>query len=138
MLRADLADAVGKLWQLREAGLAIALDDVGDDRIPLLHVTELPIDVVKLDRCLVSGIDTRPELGYMVSSLSDLCDRLGIRILAEGVETVREETVLRGLKMRYVQGFGFSKPLTIDGLERLFDDLAARRSHLATAEALAG
>lgn len=138
VLREDLATAIEKLEQLRAAGVAVALDDVGDDRIPLLHMTELPIDVVKLDRCLVSGIDAHPELTHLVSSLNDLCDRLGLRMLAEGVETVREERVLRELGIRYVQGFGFARPLTVEGLEQLFAEIATERSLPSASVALVG
>ena len=109
------------LRELREAGLAVALDDVGDDRVPLLHVTELPIDLVKLDRCVITGIDSQPPLRAVVQSLADMCDRLGLRVLAEGVETPEEEAVLRRLGLRYVQGYLFSHPLTVSALDEWLD-----------------
>lgn len=122
----EITEAVGRskidrvtalLEQLREAGLSIALDDVGDDRIPLLHVTELPIDLVKLDRCLIMGIDSQRPLRAVVESLAGLCDRLDLRILAEGVETVEEQAVLRRLGIRYVQGSLFALPLSLSALD---------------------
>ncbi|MCG8468837.1 MAG: EAL domain-containing protein, partial [Gemmatimonadetes bacterium] len=114
--RGRIPAAVRLLQEIREGGVAVALDDVGDDRVPLLHVTELPIDIVKLDRCLVHGIDTHHELRTVVRSLQEMCERLGRRVLAEGVETVEEETVLRRLGIRYVQGYLFAKPLGISAL----------------------
>ena len=125
VLRTDLSEVVSKIVQLRAERIAIALDDVGHDRIPLLHLTELPVDVVKLDRCLITGIDKQPALRHVVHSLAGLCERLDLTVIAEGVETAREETVLRGLGVRYVQGFRFARPATIEALSEVFDRLAA-------------
>jgi EAL domain-containing protein (putative c-di-GMP-specific phosphodiesterase class I) len=126
--RSRIGEVVTLLQALREAGLAVALDDVGDDRVPLLHVTELPIDLVKLDRCVITGIDSQQPLRAVVQSLSDMCERLDLRILAEGVETVEEEAVLRRLGLRYVQGFLFSRPLSISALRAYLDDPFASHS----------
>ncbi len=131
VLRPDLAASVEKLRRLREAGIAIALDDVGDDRVPMLHLTELPIDVVKLDRGVIDGLDTRPALGLVVESLAGLCERLSLRLVAEGVETAGEETVLRRLGIRYVQGFRFARPLPLPALEELLNELARNRADWA-------
>lgn len=108
-----------RLGELRDAGVEVALDDVGHDRVPLLHLTELPIDLVKLDRCLISGLDTQAPLRAVVQSLTDLCRRLELEILAEGVETVEQEAVLRKVGIRLVQGFLFAHPMTVSDLEGL-------------------
>lgn len=126
VLRPDLAPAIKKLRALREAGLAIALDDVGDDRIPILRMTELPIDVVKLDRGLIAGLDTQPALVHMVESLARLCDNLSLRVVAEGVETAKEEALLRRAGVHYVQGFRFGRPMPLDALQTMFMELSAR------------
>jgi len=115
--RARFGHVAERLEALREAGIRVALDDVGHDRVPLLHVTELPIDLVKLDRCLITGIDTQAPLRAVVESLSDLCRRLDLGILAEGVETVEQEAVLRKLGIRLVQGFLFARPMGVAELE---------------------
>ncbi len=117
--RGQLSSVVRRLRRLREAGIEVALDDVGNERVPLLHVTELPIDLVKLDRCLITGIDSQRALGAVVESLVELCGRLDLGILAEGVETVEEEAVLRRLGVRLVQGFLFARPMPIADLEDL-------------------
>ena len=119
--RARIGRVASVLRDLRGAGLAVALDDVGDDRVPLLHMTELPIDLVKLDRCVITGIDSQPPLRAVVQSLAEMCDRLSLRVLAEGVETVEEEAVLRRLGLRYVQGFLFARPLSISALQGYLD-----------------
>ena len=133
VLRGDLEPAIDKLRRIREAGIAVALDDVGNDRIPLLHVAELPIDVVKLDRSVVDGIDHQPGLRYLVQSLTELCDRMSLRMLAEGVETPAQEHVLRSLGVRYVQGFRFARPLSLDGVVALLEglDLGRRVTEVA-------
>lgn len=128
VIRARLRETSETLQTLRAAGLGVALDDVGDDRVPLLHVTELPIDLVKLDRCLVQGIDSQEPLHAVVGSLVEMCDRLDRRILAEGVETPGEEQVLRRLGIRYVQGFRFARPLALDALAGYLEEGGARQS----------
>lgn len=117
--RGRVSNVVGRLKALRDAGIQVALDDVGSDRVPLLHVTELPIDLVKLDRCLITGLDSQPPLRAVVQSLAELCGRLDLRILAEGVETAEEEAVLRKLGVRYVQGFLFARPVGVADLTDL-------------------
>ncbi len=124
--RAQVQNAAALLRQLRDAGVGVALDDVGDDRVPLLHMTELPIDLVKLDHCLVHGIDSQAELRAVVQSLREMCERLDRQILAEGVETLKEETVLRRLGIRYVQGFLFAKPVSLSALPGFFGQWAER------------
>ena len=64
--RSKIEKVMALLEELRNEGLSIALDDVGDDRVPLLHVTNLPIDLVKLDRCLITGIDSQTPLRAVV------------------------------------------------------------------------
>lgn len=115
--RARFGHVTERLQALRDAGIRVALDDVGHDRVPLLHLTELPLDVVKLDRCLITGIDTRTPLRAVVESLADLCRRLDLDIVAEGVETVEQEAVLRTLGIRFVQGFLFARPMNVADLE---------------------
>jgi diguanylate cyclase (GGDEF)-like protein len=128
VLRSDLADSSEKLRRLRAAGVAIALDDVGDDRVPILHLTELPIDVVKLDRGIVAGIDTKPYLRPVVESVVGLCEKRSLRLVAEGVETAAEEAVLRKLGVRYVQGFRFARALSTPALVELLQELAYNRA----------
>ncbi len=126
VLRPDLAPAIQKLRALREAGLAVALDDVGDDRIPILRMTELPIDVVKLDRGLIAGLDTQPAFVHVVESLARLCGNLSLRVVAEGVETAKEEALLRRAGVHHVQGFRFGRPMPLEALQTMFLELDAR------------
>ncbi len=126
--RAQLADVADRLEAIRSAGVAVALDNVGDDRVPLLHLTELPIDCVKLDRCVVEKIDSRPPFRTIVRSLVELCDRLDRRVVAEGVETEAERAVLHRLGVRYAQGFLFARPLPVSALPGYFESRRSARS----------
>jgi diguanylate cyclase (GGDEF)-like protein len=131
VLRPDLAAAVEKLRALREAGIAVALDDIGDNRVPILHMTELPIDMVKLDTALIAGLDTQPALVHVVESLARLCDKLSLRVVAEGVETATEEALLRRAGVHEVQGFRYGRPMPLEALEAMFAEIAARRGRSA-------
>lgn len=110
----DLPEARSTLLTLRASGLAIALDDVGSDGVPLRHLTELPLDRVKLDGTLVRGVDlcaaNRALLAGIVMSATDL----DLEIVAEQVETEGEATTLVELGVHYLQGYRTGAPVTID------------------------
>ena len=89
-------------------------------------MTELPIDVVKLDRGLIAGLATQPTLVHMVESLANLCDKMSLRVVAEGVETAKEEALLRRAGVHYVQGFRFGRPMPLEALQTMFAELTAR------------
>ncbi|MEQ9568885.1 MAG: EAL domain-containing protein, partial [Longimicrobiales bacterium] len=110
ILPADLPEARSTLLSLRASGLAVALDDVGSDGVPLRHLTELPLDRVKLDGPLVRDVDScqahRALLRGIVMSASDL----GLEIVAEHVETEGEARVLRDLGVGHLQGYRTGAP----------------------------
>lgn len=111
---ADLPEARSTLLTLRASGLEIALDDVGSDGVPLRHLTELPLDRVKLDGSLVRGLDRcgaqRSLLTGIVTSATDL----GLEIVAEQVETDEEVEALIALGVHYLQGYRTGAPVTIE------------------------
>lgn len=103
------------LVSLREAGVRFALDDFG--HATTMHdVKLLPVDLVKLDREFVAGVDGSPaEAAYALSLLS-LADALGILVVAKGIESRKQAWRLAELGCRYGQGYFFSKPLGASGI----------------------
>jgi EAL domain-containing protein (putative c-di-GMP-specific phosphodiesterase class I) len=126
----DFAQASEALVRLRSAGLAIAIDDFGSQNTPLKHLTRLPIDVVKLDRSVVSKIDVDLSNRVLTDAVCGICAAHGLIALAEGVETEREIDVLRRIGVRQAQGFAFSKPLSLGDLVE-FLSAGARRAAAA-------
>lgn len=94
----------------RELGFATAIDDFGAGMSGLGLLADLSTDWVKLDMALVRGIDVCPRRRAITETVVQLCRRLRVGLIVEGVETVSELQVLRLLGVRYVQGFLFGEP----------------------------
>ena len=96
---------------LHAGGLRIAIDDFGTGYSSLARIRDMPVDVLKIDRSFVSGVDVDPQNQSIVSAFIELARGLGVMTLAEGIETEGELAFLldRGCVMG--QGFYFSKPV---------------------------
>ena len=117
----DFGRTAEVLVRLREAGLAVAIDDFGSHNTPLRHLTRLPVDIVKLDRCVVSGIDADDSNLVLARAVSAIGDAHGTIVLAEGVETDAEMAVLRGLGIRHAQGYAIARPMPLEELAAFLD-----------------
>jgi EAL domain-containing protein (putative c-di-GMP-specific phosphodiesterase class I) len=98
------------LDELRALGVRLAVDDAGAGFASLQHILNLKPDIIKLDRALVEGIDTDPARRALAGSLMTFATEIGAQVIAEGIETFREQTVLRRLGVRYGQGFHLGRP----------------------------
>lgn len=98
------------LSQLRAAGIKVAIDDFGAGYTPLGHVRTLPIDVIKIDRQLISHIDSDPINQEIVEGIYRFSRQMGCDVVAEGVERAEEITWLRACGIRYAQGFLLGHP----------------------------
>lgn len=110
----DLPEARSTLLTLRASGLAIALDDVGSDGVPLRHLTELPLDRVKLDGSLVREVDLCPAHRALLAGIVMSARDLDLEIVAEQVETEGEVRALVDLGVHYLQGYRTGAPVTIE------------------------
>lgn len=106
----DYTDLAEALDQLRGLGVRLAVDDTGSGFASLQHILNLRPDIIKLDRALVTGIDTDPSRRALAGSLMTFAQEIGARVVAEGVENAREHTVLRRLGIRYGQGYHLGRP----------------------------
>jgi EAL domain-containing protein (putative c-di-GMP-specific phosphodiesterase class I)/AmiR/NasT family two-component response regulator len=98
------------LNRLRSRGALIAIDDAGTGYAGLQHILRLQPDVVKLDRDLISRIDSDPARLALSSSLSKFASDIGAVLVAEGIETRAELDVLRGLGIPWGQGYFLARP----------------------------
>ena len=108
-----VADAVrfrAALELVRERGAQIAVDDVGEGYAGLQRVMDIRPDVLKLDRSLVSGVDSRPDLAALLEAVVRFAGRVGAQVCAEGVETEAELALLADLDVAYGQGYGIARP----------------------------
>ncbi|MFQ1004326.1 EAL domain-containing protein [Modestobacter sp. SSW1-42] len=110
----DYASLSAALTPLRAAGMRLAIDDVGAGFSSLRHIVVTNPDVLKMDRSIVSGLDTDPILAKLAQSLVEFAHSFDICVIAEGVETVAEQTVLQGLGVDGGQGWLFGRPAPAD------------------------
>ena len=117
-LMKDLQNVIPALHRLNEVGVEISIDDFGTGYSSLAYLTTLPISEVKIDRTFVRDLGITPQSSAVVTAIIALARALGLRVIAEGVETLRQMEVLHRLGCSQMQGFLFSKPLPPDDLER--------------------
>ena len=104
-------DALGAVLEpLRARGMKLAIDDVGAGFSSLRHILMTSPDVIKMDRSIVTGVDSDPVLPKLVSSLVDFAHGCDVRVVAEGVETPAEHAALRALGVDLGQGWLFGRP----------------------------
>ena len=96
---------------LRVAGVRFAMDDFGTGYSSLSQLSRLPVDELKIDRSLIAHAHSRPDDAMIVTSTIELAHSMGLRVVAEGVESVEVWNLLRKLGCDLAQGFLISKPL---------------------------
>ena len=122
----DTEAAARVLGQLRELGIEIAIDDFGTGYSSLAHLKHFPVNTIKVDRSFVSGLATDRSDRSIVAAVISLAHGLGLRAVAEGVETEEQLGDLRLLHCDFGQGFHFSRPQPPELIERLFAPEADR------------
>lgn len=111
---------------LRRAGASIAIDDVGSGHSGLRHVTELDPDFVKLDRPLIARLGTGASAAAVIEAVAHMCDRIGARAIAEGVERTSELHTLLELGVSLAQGYLIGLPQSKPAAEAATASLSNR------------
>ena len=122
------AGTIATLHALRKLGVRIALDDFGTGYSSLSYLTRMPIGNLKIDRCFISGLLDDGENAAIVRAVLAMARSLGMRVTAEGVETLAQARLLKTLACDYLQGYYFSPPVPaaeVPALLRARWDLAA-------------
>ncbi|HEY0125882.1 MAG TPA: EAL domain-containing protein [Blastococcus sp.] len=107
---------------LRLMGVHVALTGFGSDSSALAHLTRLPIDIVKLDRSLITRIDRDPQSRALCRSVVGIGQALGLDVVAEGVETTAQLAALNGFGCGFAQGFVVARPMPLSGFTELVAD----------------
>ncbi len=107
-------DILSQLRVIRDLGVEIGLDDFGTGYASLTHLRQLPLTFVKIDRSFVEGLETDREAVGIVSAVIDLAANLGLRSIAEGIETPHQLDRLRQLGCDQAQGYLFARPMAPD------------------------
>ena len=107
------------LEELREMGFGVHLDDFGTGFSSLSYLTELPIDVIKIDRSFIRKLGSQHEPLELLESIVSIGKNLKKAVIAEGIETEEQLAILKGLNCQYGQGFLFSPALLAPDLGSL-------------------
>jgi diguanylate cyclase len=101
-----------KIHAIRERGLRISIDDFGTGYSSLGYLKQLPIDILKIDRCFIKDIGANGKNSEIARAILYIGDALGLGIVAEGCETPEQVDFLRQLNCPYAQGYLFAKPMS--------------------------
>ena len=115
----DSQRALVVLSDLKRLGVTLALDDFGTGYSSLSYLKRFPVDVVKIDRGFVADLGKDHATRAIVSSVVDLAHALGLTVVAEGVETVRQHEEVQDLGCEACQGYYFARPMSGKALDSL-------------------
>jgi diguanylate cyclase (GGDEF)-like protein len=110
-LMVDPTRAAELLTRLQLVGVQVSIDDYGTGYSSLARLRDLPVNELKLDRSFLTGIDRDPRAGAIVRSTVELAHSLGLTLVAEGIESEADETILRGLACDQGQGYHLARPM---------------------------
>lgn len=136
----DLEHSVAVLRELRELGVQIALDDFGIGYSSLSYLAKLPIDVIKIDRSFILPVGKVAAAEAIPAAIIAMARSLGLRVVAEGVETIEQAEFLDREGASELQGYLFARPMPAAELESLLEGgrMVAPREASRMAASLAG
>ena len=108
-----------KLLAFRDKGVQVAVDDFGTGYSSLSYLKKLDVDYIKIDRSFVQNLSIHSEDMVLCEAIIVMAHKLGLKVIAEGVETIEQRDLLFAVGCDYGQGYLFSKPVSADALERL-------------------
>lgn len=111
---------VPALRRLREVGVAVAVDDFGTGHSSLAYLRKLPINTLKIDRSFISDVDSDVDSAAIAATIMSMGRQLGLKVVAEGIETQRQLDFLRAHGCDMAQGYYLGRPMTAEELERRF------------------
>lgn len=105
------------LSEIKALGVKVALDDFGTGYSSLNHIREMPIDVIKIDRCFIEHLGEDDFSDAFVKMVSELATTIGVKVCVEGVENTRQLDALKNMKIRLIQGYYFGRPMPLKDFE---------------------
>jgi EAL domain-containing protein (putative c-di-GMP-specific phosphodiesterase class I) len=118
LLGAD-SGITGKLLEFRDAGIQVAIDDFGTGYSSLSYLKKFDIDYLKIDQSFVRDLVTDPDDMALSEAIIVMAHKLGLKVIAEGVETEAQRKLLTEAYCDYAQGYLFSKPVPAEAFEEL-------------------
>ncbi len=115
----DIEYSIEKMRELKAIGVGFAMDDFGTGYSSLSYLTRLPLDQLKIDRSFIHNLPDNPNDAVVVQTIINLADSLGLKVIAEGVETEAQRGFLQDHGCPVFQGYLFSRPMDLAAFEAL-------------------
>jgi len=100
-------------------GVSVALDDFGSEYSSFNYLSELPIDIIKIDQSFIRNCGQNKQQQMILNTIIQLGHNLKMKLIAEGVETIEQQAFLIEHKCDYMQGYLFSKPISVKDYNEL-------------------
>ena len=120
--------AVEMLFQLRELGIEINIDDFGTGYSNLSYLMQMPISTLKIDRSFISPINEDGGNTEIVETIIMLARKMGMKVVAEGVENEAQVGQLKRLNCESAQGYYFSQPMNFEDVQQFFNEKTGVKS----------
>jgi len=120
----NLEKTIDVFQGLQKLGVRVAIDDFGTGYASLGYLQNFPFDILKIDREFIAKLTKDPRKATVIHASIQMAHRLGLRVVAEGVETEAQKEFLTQAQCDAAQGFLFAKPQTVDELERIWTLMA--------------
>ena len=120
----DVGFAADLLTKLKGVGVSISVDDFGTGYSSLSYVRKLPVDNLKIDMSFVRDVTRDPDAASVITAITSMSRGLGLRTIAEGVESEEQRKILHLLRCDLGQGFHFGRAVAADVLEKRFEESA--------------
>jgi len=119
----NVENIVTTLNALREYGIRISVDDFGTGYSSLKYLQDLPLDILKIDRAFVVGLDPESPTNSVANTIVYLANSFGLKTVAEGVETPEQLECIANLGCDWIQGYIYSKPIPLGALNRAIENI---------------
>lgn len=114
----DPQRAIRTLSLIRDLGVRFAIDDFGTGYSSLAYLKKLPVSSIKIDKSFVKNMEHDRDNAIIVRSIIDLGHNLGLKVVAEGVETQEAQNMLRSFDCDEMQGYYYSRPIPADAITK--------------------
>jgi diguanylate cyclase (GGDEF)-like protein/PAS domain S-box-containing protein len=125
LLMDDRTEVQEKLLAFRDAGIQVSLDDFGTGYSAMSYLQRFDIDYLKIDQSFVRNMVTNPGDHAIAEAIIVMAHKLGMKVVAEGVETAEQRDILVSAGCDYGQGFLFARPMSANDFDRYLNDIVA-------------
>jgi len=116
----DMERMKGILDRIKKIGVKIALDDFGTGYSSLNHIREIPFDLIKVDQSFIRELAEDAYSQSFIKMVAELAETIGVSICVEGVETEEQFRILQTMKVKYLQGFYYDRPMQRQNFEEKY------------------